>query len=79
MYDMSTSTTTREFIRNFSRLKKAAANGAEVLVRDRKGLTFVFRAKEEGLTLDEQLSDLRGALTTGKAVKSLKGFGRNRP
>lgn len=76
---MSTSTTsTREFIRNFSRLKKAAANGAEVLVQDRKGTTFVFRAKAEGQTLDEQLSDLRGKFRTGKAVKTVQGFGSYR-
>lgn len=75
---MGTSTTTREFIRNFSRLKKVAASGSEILVRDRKGTTFVFRAQAEAPTLDEQLSDLRGAFQTGNPVKSLKGFGRNR-
>jgi hypothetical protein len=75
---MPTTTTTREFIRHFARLKKAAANGDEVTIRDRKGQAFVFRVKEAGPSLGEQLSDLRGALSTNIAVKSLEGFGRNR-
>ena len=78
MYDMATATTTREFIRHFARLKKVAANGDEVIVRDRSGRSFVFRAKDIGPSLGEQLSDLCGALNTGNRVKSLKGFGRNR-
>jgi hypothetical protein len=78
MYDMATSTTTREFVRNFSRLKKAAANGEEVVVRDRKGRTYSFQAKNSGPSLGEQLSDLCGAYNTGVRVKSLAGFGRNR-
>lgn len=75
---MPTTTTSREFIRNFARIKKSAANGDEVIVQDRKGLSFVFRAQSAGPSLAEQLSDLRGALSTGSRVKSLKGFGRNR-
>ena len=78
MFDMATTTTTREFIRHFARIKKAAANGDEVVVRDRQGQMFVFRAKQAGASLGEQLSDLRGALATGRAVKTLQGFGRNR-
>jgi hypothetical protein len=78
MFDMATTTTTREFIRHFARLKKAAANGDEVMVRDRQGQMFVFRAKGTGPSLGEQLSDLRGALRTGKSIKSLHGFGQNR-
>lgn len=78
VFDMATTTTTREFIRHFARLKKAAANGDEVMVRDRQGQLFVFRAKGTGPSLGEQLSDLRGALRTGKSAKSLHGFGRNR-
>lgn len=78
MYAMETTTTTREFIRHFARLKKIAANGEEVIVRDRQGLAYVFRAKGAGPSLGEQLSDLRGALSTRKRVKSLQGFGRNR-
>lgn len=70
--------TTREFIRHFARLKRAAANGEDVVVRDRSGQAFVFRAKGAGPSLGEQLSDLRGALRTGVPVKSLQGFGRNR-
>ena len=71
-------TTTREFIRDFARIKKAAANGHEVIVRDRQGQAFVFRATGAGPSLGEQLSDLRGALRTGSRVKRLQGFGRNR-
>lgn len=75
---MGTTTTAREFIRHFSRLKKAAANGQEVVVRDRKGRTFVFHAKDAGPSLGDQLSDLQGALKTGTRIKSMQGFGRNR-
>lgn len=78
MYDMSTTTTAREFIRHFARLKKAAANGEEVIVRDRQGQSFVFQAKSAGPSLGEQLEDLCGALNSRVPVKSLKGFGRNR-
>jgi hypothetical protein len=78
MYAMETVITTREFIRDFARLKKAAANGNEITVRDRKGGSFLFRAKGAGLSLAVQLADLKGALSTGKPVKSLQGFGRNR-
>ncbi len=75
---MTTTTTTRDFLRNFARLKRSAANGGEVLVRDREGRTYVFRAREEGPSLADQLSDLGGAITTGVARKSLDGFGRDR-
>lgn len=75
---MTTMTTTREFVRNFSRLKRAAANGGEVIVRDGGGRAYVFRAQEAGPSLGHQLTDLCGRLRTGVPVKSLKGFGRNR-
>lgn len=78
LYDMTTTTTTREFIRHFARVKKAAANGAEVIVRDREGTAFIFRAQGAGPSLGEQLSDLQGALCSGVRVKRLQGFGRNR-
>jgi hypothetical protein len=76
--DMATTTTTREFIRHFARLKKAAANGDEVIVRDRKGQAYVFRAKDAGPSLAAQLTDLCGALRTGAPIKNLGGFGHNR-
>jgi hypothetical protein len=75
---MATTLTSREFIRNFARLKKAAANGEEVVVRDRQGRSFVFQAQGGGPSLAEQLHDLCGALNSGRSVKSLRGFGRNR-
>lgn len=78
MHDMTTITNTRDFVRNFSRLKRTAANGGEVIVHDREGRTFSFRAKDAGPSLGTQLADLRGALKSGIPVKSLKGFGRNR-
>jgi len=78
MHDMTTTTTAREFVRNFSRLKRTAANGGEVIVRDREGRSYLFRAKDSGPSLGMQLADLRGKLKTGVAVKSLKGFGRKR-
>jgi len=76
---MTTTTTSRDFIRNFARLKKTAANGHEVIVHDRCGRSFVFRAQDSGPSLVEQLADLRGALRTGSRCKNLRGFGRNRP
>ncbi len=78
MCDMPTTLTSRDFIRNFARLKKAAANGEEIVIRDRQGKSFVFQAKGGGPSLAEQLHDLCGALNTGTPVKSLRGFGRNR-
>ena len=78
MYDMATSTTAREFVRNFSRLKRTAANGDEIIVRDREGRAYVFRAKDTGPSLGSQLSDLCGKHNTGIRVKSLAGYGHNR-
>lgn len=78
LYAMATTITTREFIRHFARMKKAAANGEEVIVRDRQDQTFVFRANGAGPSLGNQLADLRGSLHTGRRVKTLDGFGRNR-
>ena len=78
MHDMTTTTTAREFVRNFPRLKRAASNGGEVIIRDRAGRSFVFRASDAGPSLGTQLADLRGKLKTEVAVKSLKGFGRHR-
>ncbi len=75
---MATTTNSRDFIRNFARMKKSATNGDEVIVKDRGGCSFVFRVQGHGPSLAEQLSDLRGALHTGTRIKSLKGFGRNR-
>ena len=75
---MTTTTTAREFVRNFARLKRAANNGREVIIRDREGRSYIFRAAESGPSLGTQLADLRGKLKTGVAVKTLKGFGRNR-
>lgn len=78
MHDMSTITNVREFVRNFSRLKRTAANGGEVIVRDREGRAYVFRAMDTGPSLGSQLSDLCGKHPTGVRVKSLAGYGRNR-
>jgi hypothetical protein len=78
--DMTTTTTAREFVRDFARLRKIAANGGEIVVRDRSGRSYVFRATDDaGPSLAEQLSDLRGTMATGVRVKRLDGFGRNRP
>lgn len=76
MFDMTV--TSRDFVRQFARLKRSAANGHEVVVRDRRGRAFVFRAQEAGPSLGEQLADLRGRFQTGIRQKSLRGFGRNR-
>jgi len=78
MYDMATITSAREFVRNFSRLKRTAANGGEVHVHDREGRTYVFHVKDTGPSLGSQLSDLCGKHNTGVRVKSLAGYGHNR-
>ncbi len=78
MHDMATTTTSREFVRNFARLKRTVANGGEINVRDRDGRAYVFRAKDAGPSLGSQLADLCGKHNTGVRVKSLTGFGRNR-
>ncbi|HVU18469.1 MAG TPA: hypothetical protein VHD32_16315 [Candidatus Didemnitutus sp.] len=70
--------TTRDFVRQFARLKRSAANGEEIIVRDRSGAAFVFRTRETGPSLADQLSDLRGRMRTGIRQKTLRGFGRNR-
>jgi hypothetical protein len=76
---MESIVTVREFLRNFARLKRAAAKGNEIVVRDLTGNSFVFRAKGPSSSLAEQLSDLQGAFNTGVSIKSLEGFGCNRP
>ncbi len=76
---MATIVTSREFVRKFSSFKKAAANGNELVVKDRGGRRYVFRSEGPGPSLGSQLSDLCGTLSTGVAVKNLSGFGRNRP
>jgi hypothetical protein len=75
---METTVTSREFLRDFARLKRAAANGTEITVRDRKGGSFVFRSKEAVPSLAVQLADLQGAISTGRPVKSPQGFGLHR-
>ncbi len=78
MSDMTRKITTREFVRDFARIKQSVSNGCEVVVSDRDGRHFIFKACEQGPSLAAQTKDLRGKLSTGVAVKSLKGFGRNR-
>ena len=73
MFAMATTTTTREFIRHFARIKRAAANGDEVVVRDRRGQTFVFRAKAAGPSLGEQLSDLPWRTSHGQVREEPAG------
>lgn len=76
---MERTTNSRDFIRNFAHHKRVAANGAEIVVRDRGGRVFVFQAKDGGPSLGRQLADLRGSFRTGRRVKNLSGFGRNLP
>ncbi len=64
MYDLPTALTSREFIRHFARLKKAAANGEEVVVRDRQGRSFVFQAKDGGPSAGGATRSLRRSLRT---------------
>lgn len=72
-----TSTTSREFVRNFARFKKAAANGTSVRVQDRSGAIFVFALESKPPSLGSQLGDLCGALNTGIRAKVMTGFGRS--
>jgi hypothetical protein len=75
---MERTTTSREFIRNFAHHKRVAANGTDIVVQDRGGRVFVFQARLKGPALGQQLTDLRGSSASGRAVKSLRGFGRRR-
>jgi len=74
--DMTTVTNSRDFVRSFARLKKAAANGTLIQVRDRSGATFLFSLESNPPSLGSQLQDLCGALNTGVRVKSMTGFSR---
>lgn len=70
--------TTREFTRKFPSFRRAALAGEEVRVRDRSGNNFVFRATEtKAVSLAESMADLIGSVRSGRARKTLAGYGRD--
>lgn len=70
--------TVREFTRKFSRYRHAALAGQEVRVRDRSGRSFVFRTVDEPpVSLAAAMGDLIGSVKSGRAKKSLAGYGRD--
>lgn len=71
------STTTREFTRNFPAHRREALAGKPVKVRDREGNAFTFTLDRPApRTLAEAVGHLIGIGDTGKARKSLRGYGR---
>ena len=75
MSDMTT--TLREFNRHLARHRRAAAQGHEILIRDRTGATFVFkRVDEDKRSMSDMVGHLAGRVQTGRRVKSLAGYGR---
>ena len=75
MSDMNT--TLRQFQRELARMRRAAVEGAEVLVHDSQGNTFSFRRIDPAApTMGQVVGHLAGSVTTGKRVKSLAGYGR---
>ena len=70
-------TTLRDFSRNLSRHRRAAANGREIIVHDSQGATYVFKRVEiPARTMADHVGHLAGSVRTGKRVKSLAGYGR---
>jgi hypothetical protein len=75
MSDMTT--TLRKFQRELALMRRAAVEGAEVLVRDREGNTFLFKRIDAPVpTMMQVVGHLAGSGSTGKKVKSLAGYGR---
>jgi hypothetical protein len=75
MSDMTT--TLRQFQRELARMRRAAVKGADVIVRDRQGNTFLFkRIDASAPTMAQVVGHLAGSIATGKKVKSLAGYGR---
>jgi len=75
MSDMTT--TLREFNRHLARHRRAAAQGREILIRDRTGATYVFKRVDEPVrTMADVVGHLAGRVRTGRRVKSLAGYGR---
>lgn len=78
-------TTMREFQRQFGRMRKAAAAGKEIRIRDRKtGEEFCFKATAPGKkkTFWELAGHLAGAVKGGPGdlstnKKYMEGFGRD--
>ena len=78
-------TTVREFQRKFSRMRKAAAAGKEIKIRDQKtGEEFSFKAMkpEKQKTFMELAGHLVGSVKSGVGDRStnkkhMEGFGRS--
>lgn len=72
-------TNIREFTRNFAAFREAAAKGEAIEVRDRQGVSYLFKLKTpaDG-NLAAAVAHLAGAGATGAKKKSLTGYGRAR-
>jgi hypothetical protein len=58
-------------------MRQAAVQGADVIVHDRQGNTFLFkRIDASAPTMAQVVGHLAGSVTTGRRVKSLAGYGR---
>jgi hypothetical protein len=72
-------TNIREFTRNFATYREAAAKGEPIEVRDREGVSYLFKLKTPApANLAVAVAHLAGTGTTGVKKKSLTGYGRAR-
>jgi hypothetical protein len=70
-------TNAREFARNFSAFKSAAARGIDIEIKDREGLRFVFKLKRpEPESFAAAVSQFKGVVKSGVKKKTLAGYGR---
>jgi len=72
-------TNIREFTRNFATFREAAAKGEAIEVRDREGVSYLFKLKTPAPgNLAAAVAHLAGAGATGVKKKSLTGYARSR-
>lgn len=71
--------TLRQFHRELARMRRAAARGVEIVVRERGGATYLFKRIDAGVPTFGQIGGhLAGSVKSGRRVKSLEGYGRIR-
>lgn len=70
--------TARDFTRRFPRYRKAARAGQTIRVEDRDGVVYVFTRDESSApSLADVVGHLKGSVHSGRARKTLAGFGRD--
>ncbi len=70
-------TNARDFTRNFSTYRKAAKQGDSVEIRDREGLSYIFKLKTPTpASFADAVAHLSGIGESGVKEKTLKGYGR---